>query len=71
MREGIGNVLVRQLFEELGNIVKNAPVFPGDTISHRTSYALEELGLIKRNVSGDWVPTDAGRIALKNSKRTN
>ena len=51
----------KHLMEELGNIVKNAPVFPGDTISHQTANALGSSGFAQRNSEQDWVPTEDGQ----------
>ena len=48
----------KNLLEEARNIARNAPVFPGDTISHATARELERRGWIKRDANGDWVPTD-------------
>lgn len=45
----------KHLIEEYRNIMKNQPVFPGDTISHSSAYELERRGLIKRNEKGDWI----------------
>lgn len=53
------------VYEELANIVTNAPVFSGNTISHRTANACGERGWAKRNGDGDWTPTPAGRKALR------
>lgn len=41
--------------EELKNIMRNEPVFAGDTISHHTARALYEKGLIERDASNRWV----------------
>jgi len=49
------------LMEELGNIVKNAPVFPGDTISHQTANALGSSGFAQRDAAQNWVPTEDGQ----------
>lgn len=54
------------LYEELTNIVRNYPVFTGDTISHDSAHACGERGWAVRNHNGDWVPTQAGRDAFIN-----
>lgn len=41
---------------ELANIMRNAPVFAGDTISHHTAKSLSEKGLVQRDKNGEWVP---------------
>ena len=51
------------VYEELANIVKNEPVFPGDTISHKTARQCVELGWASRNAQGDFVATDKGKWA--------
>ncbi len=45
------------VLEEARNIAINAPVFAGDTISHKTADQCAELGWAKRDNSNDWVPT--------------
>lgn len=45
--------------EELRNIVNNAPVWPGDTLSHETARWLSRRWLIRRK-GGEWVPTWLG-----------
>lgn len=45
--------------EEARNIALNAPVFPGNTISHKTAYQCEEMGWAKRDENGNWVPTES------------
>jgi hypothetical protein len=49
---------------EAMNIARNHPVFPGDTISHRTAAEVERRGWAKRNDDGDWVPTDTCPFTL-------
>lgn len=46
--------------EELRNICRNAPVFPGKTIAHRTANECVRRGWAERNQNGDFVPTGAG-----------
>jgi hypothetical protein len=50
------------LMEELGNVVKNQPLWPGDTVSHAGAYELQRLGLIRRCGEGNdyWCPTQQG-----------
>lgn len=45
---------------ELVNIVKNAPLWPGDTISHEASYECVRRGLARRNRDSNFVPTLKG-----------
>jgi len=47
-------------WDELCNLVMNYPVFPGDTISHRTMNHLGELGFAVRQQDGNWIPTKIG-----------
>lgn len=49
------------VLEELSNIVDNAPVFAGDTISHMTARECQRRGWAERNWQGDWIATRAGR----------
>lgn len=42
---------------ELTNLVKNYPVEPGDTISHRTMGQLCNQGMAVRDNLGRWIPT--------------
>ena len=43
--------------EEARNIARNSPVFPGDTISHRTAKECERRGWTERDSNGNWLPT--------------
>lgn len=45
--------------EEARNVARNAPVWPGDTISHRTARECERRGWIRRDEDGNWVPADS------------
>lgn len=54
------------VWEELSNVVNNYPVFPGDTISHKTALACSILGWITRDESGNWIPTADGVSELAN-----
>ena len=44
--------------EEARNIALNQPLFPGDTISHRTAKECARRGWAKRNENGDWIATE-------------
>ena len=50
----------RHMLEELRNVVKNYPLFPGSTISHNTAKACAKMGWIVRQKDGNWIPTRAG-----------
>ena len=52
------------VYEELANICKNRPVWPGDTISHKGAEACVSRGWAKRDAAGNFVPTEAGADAL-------
>ena len=53
------------VLEELRNVAKNQPLWPGDTISPYTARECARLGWIERNADGDWVTTPLGAsIAL-------
>ena len=60
----------RVILEELHNIVANEPVFPGDTISHRSAGECVERGWATRDADGDFVSTDEGREALERDVST-
>ena len=47
--------LTSQEREELKNIMRNEPVFAGDTISHQTARSLKDKGLIQRDRNNEWV----------------
>lgn len=51
---------LRRALEELDNIRRNQPVWPGDTISHRGAVDCVRRGWAKRNENGDFVLTDEG-----------
>lgn len=51
----------KHYLEELGNIVENAPVFPGDTISHAGANECVRRGWAERDDNSDFVPTELGR----------
>lgn len=61
-RKAIG---IQHVVEELENVVRNYPVFLGDTISHETARRAAERGWIVRNADGDWIPTRKGILALQ------
>jgi hypothetical protein len=50
----------RDVYEELLNVIKHYPLWPGDTISPGTAGECRRLGWIRRNVEGYWIPTAAG-----------
>lgn len=54
----------KHVIEELGNIYKNQPLFPGNTISHATANECVERGWAKRNDNGDFVITLDGMCIL-------
>ena len=47
----------KNVIAEARNIARNAPVFPGSTISHGTAKECEKMGWAVRNDIGDWIPT--------------
>lgn len=50
--------------EEARNIALNHPVFPGDTISHRTANECVSRGWARRDSNGCFVPTDTMPVPL-------
>lgn len=50
-------------YDELRNIYRNGPVFPGDTISHKTAGECGRRRWARRNSDSDWVITMRGRLA--------
>ncbi|KKN81422.1 hypothetical protein LCGC14_0320350 [marine sediment metagenome] len=55
---------LKHVVEELFNIYRNGPLFPGDTISHATANECVRNGWARRDDKGDFVATDAGETAL-------
>ena len=55
------------LMEELGNVARNQPLWPGDTVSHAGAAELCRLGLIKRGGDGNnyWILTELGAQAYQ------
>ena len=53
------------VYEELSNIVRHAPVFPGNTLSHATANECVARGWAQRDVNGDFIPTSTGKSALE------
>ena len=53
-----------RLMEEFQNIVENAPLWPGDTISHQGLKELEKRGLVRRDYSGNVILTKQGEQLL-------
>lgn len=41
--------------DELKNVALGEPLWPGDTLSHRTARELEAAGFIKRDKDGNWI----------------
>lgn len=58
--------LSARLLEELNNVASTGHrgLWPGDTITHESAYALDRLGLIRRREDGCWVVTSAGERLL-------
>lgn len=50
---------------EFTNLINNAPVFAGDTISHGTMTELVDIGFATRNNEEKYVPTEEGRTAYR------
>lgn len=48
----------KPICDEARNIALNAPLWPGDTISHATAKLCGERGWAKRDDNGYWVPTE-------------
>lgn len=46
---------------EFINLINNAPVFDGDTLSHQTMKDLRESGLAIRDEKGNNIPTERGK----------
>lgn len=53
------------VYEDLANIVKNHPVWPGDTISHKTANECVSRGWAQRDHKGYFIPTASGVTALE------
>lgn len=51
----------RHYREELKNVVENAPLDPGDTISHAGAYECADRVWIRRDSKSNWIPTDLGK----------
>jgi len=60
----IKKALEKSVLEELKNIKKNEPLFPGDTISHGSAEACISRGWAQRNEDGNFIITDEGRKRL-------
>lgn len=52
---------MKNVIEELINVHENAPLEPGDTISHDTAQECYKRGWIIRNADSNWILTDAGK----------
>lgn len=48
------------LIGELVNLIKNQPVFAGNTISHQSMRDLVDAGIATTNEDGDYISTDRG-----------
>ena len=64
----------KHVLEEARNIARNAPVFPGDTLSHSTAYECMRRGWATRDDNGDFIPTNdcpfqlvTGRVLMTGS----
>ena len=49
------------LGQELWNIYRNQPLWPGDTLSHATANELVQKGLAERTADGYFILTEKGR----------
>jgi hypothetical protein len=58
----------RHVLEELGNIVKGSPLWPGDAISHTTANECVRRGWAKRDSNGFFIPTANGKEALSKKR---
>lgn len=52
-----------EVVDELRNVYRNSPVFPGDTVSHRTAEELVRRGMAERDGEGNFVITEKGIAA--------
>lgn len=50
------------VFRELGNIIANGPVWPGDTLSHATANECVRRGWAERDCNGSFVSTASGEM---------
>lgn len=48
------------VLQEMRNIARHYPVFPGDTLSHATANECVRRGWAERDENGDFVPTGKG-----------
>lgn len=49
------------LGQELWNVYRHQPCWPGDTLSHATANELVKQGLAERTVDGAFILTEKGR----------
>lgn len=63
-REGGKVTEERHVIEELANIETNGPLFPGETISHKTANECVKRDWAGRDISGDLVVTLLGSKIL-------
>ncbi len=52
----------RGVLEEMGNIRKNHPLWPGDTISHQMANECVRRGWARRDGDQQFVPTPLGIV---------
>ena len=53
---------LKAVLDQLGCVYRNAPLWPGDTLSHGIARRCRDLGLIRRNEPGNWIPTRLGSV---------
>lgn len=58
------------VLDELANIVRGCPLWPGDTLSHRTANECVSRGWADRNKAGNFIPTEAGRAVFSKYRKT-
>lgn len=56
------DISIDAVFAELANIIGNGPVWPGDTLSHRTANECVRRGWAKRDSSGQFESTASGEM---------
>lgn len=54
----------KHVLEEARNIALNAPVWPGDTLSHAAARECERRGWATRDCDGNWIPTSHAPFTL-------
>jgi len=53
------------MLEQLQAVIDGYPLWPGDTISHRSAKACMLAGWIVRQKDGNWIPTRLGLVAIE------